>query len=221
MTTWLRRMRLSLSLVAERRVALLILVDAVFLFGGLMMAFGGNGRALEFYPALCLFPSLILGIPMLSETVALERRAGTLDLALTSPGARFYFERRVLAVVALMIAQGFLAMIFARVVVEPFPLFPAFVQVVVVSVFLGTATLMWSVRLATSGAVMFATAATALLFVKWLYSDPIFAPALTGHPLNGEEIIRVVKTNLVLAGAAAIFYLYALQRLMKPEAIIS
>lgn len=218
---WPRHMRLSLSLVAERRVLLMAIVDAGFLFAGLLMAFGGTGRASEFYPSLFLFPSLLLGIPMLSECVALERRAGTLDLALTSPGARFYFERRALAVVTLMIAQGMLAVIAAYFLVEPFPIFPALVQVAVASVFIGAVALQWAVRLNTSGAVIFATVVTCLLFVPWLFSNPIYPPARTGHPLNGDEIANLIKTNLVLAGAAAIFYLYALQRLMKPEAIIS
>jgi hypothetical protein len=218
---WLRRTRLSLSLVAERRVLLLVIVDCVFLFIGLMLAFGGTGRASEFYRALFLFPSMILGIPMLSECVALERRSGTLDLALTSPGARFYFERRMLAVVVLMIAQGFAGIIAARLAVEPFPILPALVQVVIVSIFIAAIALNWAVRLSTSGAVIFATAATCLIFMPWLIRNPIIAPAATGHPLNADDLAEVIKANLVFVGATTIFYLYALQRLMKPEAIIS
>ena len=94
-------------------------------------------------------------------------------------------------------------------------------QVAVASVFIGAVALQWSARLNSSGAVIFATAVTCLLFSRWLFSNPILPPAKTGHPLNGDEIAGLIKTNLVLAGAAVIFYLYALQRLMKPEAIIS
>ena len=92
------RIRLSLRLLTERRAALFITVDAMFLFAGVMIGLAGTGSVTEFWLPLFVMPLLVVGVPMLTDTVAVERRSGTLDLALTSPGARFYFERRVGAV---------------------------------------------------------------------------------------------------------------------------
>ncbi|HNJ78742.1 MAG TPA: hypothetical protein PKX56_05255, partial [Marmoricola sp.] len=44
----------------------------------------------------------LIGAPVLSDVVDLERRAGSLDLALSSPGADLYFERRLLAFLSLL-----------------------------------------------------------------------------------------------------------------------
>src|SRR6266581_2992357 len=100
------RIRLSLRLLTERRAALFITIDALFLFSGFFIGLAGTGSVTEFWLPMFLMPLLVVGVPMLSDIVAVERRSGTLDLALTSPGARFYFERRVLSVCALIVAQG-------------------------------------------------------------------------------------------------------------------
>src|SRR4051812_32481667 len=108
------RIRLSLRLLTERRAALFIAVDAMFLFAGVMIGLAGTGSVTEFWLPLFVMPLLVVGVPMLSDTVSVERRSGTLDLALTSPGARFYFERRVGAVVVAAVVQGWLTMLLAR-----------------------------------------------------------------------------------------------------------
>src|SRR5258706_6852827 len=137
------RIRLSLRLLTERRAALFITIDVLFLFAGFFIGLAGTGSVTEFWLPMFLMPLLVVGVPMLSDTMAVERRSGTLDLALTSPGARFYFERRVGAVVAVAILQGWFAMLFARLLMrtEPFPLSGPLVQTVSVALFFGAVTL--------------------------------------------------------------------------------
>jgi hypothetical protein len=216
------RLRLSLTLLTERRLALFATLDGFFLLAGLTMAFSSGNSAADFYGPMFGAPALLIGIPMLAETVAVERRSGTLDLALTSPGARFYFERRAGAVAALMIAQGWLAVIISRIAVEKFPVVIALVQIVIASAFVGAAALNWSVRLKTSGAVVFATAATIAAFSPWFFSNPIHPPAYQGHgPMTIGDYVEYARVNVILGGAAIIFYLYARQRLSNPESIIT
>lgn len=215
------RMQVSLALLTERRATLLLSVDGFFLFAGLMMAFAGNGSVRDMWLPLFLLPSIFLGVPILADAVAVERRSGTLDLALTSPGARFYFERRVAAVAALMIAQGWLVVVAGRLLnAAYFPLSGPLVQVVFVAVFITAAALNWSLRLKTAGAVIFATFATLLAFAPWLFSNPIHPHAEMNGPMRAEHIVDYLQQNLVLAAAAAVFYAYALQRLSRPESIV-
>ncbi len=218
----LTRARVSLALLTERRVALLLTVDGFFLFTGLMISFAGNGSVRDFWLPLFLLPSIFLGVPIMADAVAVERRSGTLDLALTSPGARLYFERRVVSVSALMITQGWLAMLIARALnAAYFPLSGPLVQIVIVAIFITAVTLNWSLRLKTAGAVIFATFATMLLFAPWVFSNPIHpAVEMPNGTMKLEDIVDYVQQNLVLASAAVVFYLYALQRLSRPESII-
>ena len=217
------RVRLSLRLLTERRAALFISIDALFLFAGLMIGLGGSGTVTDFWLPLFLMPMLVVGVPMLAETMVVERRSGTLDLALTSPGARFYFERRVGAVITVAILQGWMAMVLVRVTMrsEPFPLSGPFVQTVSVALFIGAVVLNWAVRVRTAGAVIFATYATMLAFAPWLFSNPMHPPTTMDGPMTVGDMIAWCQNNLVLLAAAVTFYLYARQRLGHPEAIIT
>ncbi|MEA2164162.1 MAG: hypothetical protein QOK37_2289 [Thermoanaerobaculia bacterium] len=217
------RMRLSLRLLTERRAALFISIDALFLFAGLTIGLNGSGTVRDFWLPLYLMPLLVIGVPMLAETVAVERRSGTLDLALTSPGGRFYFERRVAAVIVAAILQGWIAILLVRLLMrsEPFPLSGPFAQAVSSALFVGAVVLNWSVRVRTAGAVIFATYATALAFSPWLLSNPMHPPTTMDGPMTAGDLIAWSQNNLVLLAGAAIFYLYARQRLARPEAIIT
>jgi hypothetical protein len=217
------RIRLSLRLLTERRAALFISIDCLFLFAGVMMGLGGTGSVKEFWAPLFLMPLLVVGVPMLADTVAVERRSGTLDLALTSPGARFYFERRVGAVVAAAVLQGWLAMLLARALSrsEPFPLSGPLIQTVSAALFIGAVTFNWAVRVRGAGAVIFATYATAAAFAPWLFANPIHPPTTMNGPMTAGDIITWTQNNLVLLAAAATFYLYTRQRLANQEAMIT
>ena len=213
---------MSLALLTERRVALFAIIDAFFLLAGVTATFlGGDGSARDFWVPSFLLPILVLGVPMMSEAVAVERRSGTLDLALTSPGGRFYFERRVGAVAALMIAQGWLVVLLARAIAPAFPMTGPLLQVMFVVVFLTSATLNWTLRLKSPVGVVFATYGTCLALLPWLFSNPIHPPTeMPNGAMALGDYIDFAQQNLVLAVAAAVFYLYAQQRLARPESII-
>ena len=216
------RARVSLALLTERRVALLLSVDGFFLFAGLVLSFSQSGSVRDFWFPLFLLPSIFLGVPIMADAVAVERRSGTLDLALTSPGARLYFERRLGAVALLMIVQGWLTVLITRALnAAYFPLSGPLVQVVFVTLFMAAITLNWTLRLKTAGAVIFATYATMLAFTPWLFSNPIHPPTeMPNGPMTAADYVDFAQQNLVLAIAAAVFYLYALQRMSRPESII-
>ena len=222
MNAELTRARVSLALLTERRAALFLSVDGFFLFAGLVLSFSQSGSVRDFWLPLVLLPSIFLGVPIMADAVAVERRSGTLDLALTSPGARFYFERRVFAVTLLMIAQGWLAVLATRALNNTsFPLSGPLVQVVSLALFLTAATLNWSLRLKNAGAVIFATFATILAFAPWIFANPMHPPTeMPFGPMRLEDIVDYLQQNLVLVAAAAVFYLYALQRLARPESIV-
>lgn len=218
----LTRMRVSLALLTERRVAMFASVDGFFLFAGLVLSFSQSGSVRDFWLPVVLLPSLFLGVPIMADAVAVERRSGTLDLALTSPGARLYFERRVFAVTLLMIAQGWLMVLATRLLNNTyFPLSGPLVQVAIIALFLTAVTLNWSLRLKSSGAVIFAVYATVLAFAPWMFSNPIHPPTeMPNGTMKLEDYVDFFQQNLVLAAAAGVVYLYALQRLTKPESII-
>jgi hypothetical protein len=222
MRTMLTRIRLSIGILTERRLALYAWVDFLLAFIGFGMALSGaRGSSREFYFPFFLLPVLFVAVPMLSDMVAVERRSGTLDLALTSPGAAFYFEQRAIAVAVLMIVQGWIGVVLAYAIAENFDLVTPFVQVVVVSLFTATVVLNWSVRFKSAGAVMFATYATAGVFYPWFFSNPIYPPTTFLQPRQVGDWIDYGQQNLVLLVAAAVFYLYARQRLARPERLIA
>jgi len=222
MRTMLTRVRLSIALLTERRLALYAWVDLLLAFVGLGLAFSSaRGSSMDFYFPFFLLPVLFVAVPMLSDAVAVERRSGTLDLALTSPGAAFYFERRMLAVAALMIVQGSIGVVLAYVLGENFDLVTPFVQIIVVSLFTSAVVLNWSVRFKSAGAVMFATYATAGVFTPWFFSNPIWPPTTFIRQRQIGDWIDYGQQNLVLLTAAAVFYLYARQRLARPERLIA
>ncbi len=214
------RLRGSISLLTERRLPLFATMDGFFLFAGLMMAFGGEGSAAAFYTPMVMLPLFLIAVPMTAESVAVERRSGTLDLALTSPGARFYFEKRIGGIAALVVIQSWLIILLPYFFVERFPLSGAMLQIVLVVLFVSAAVLNWAVRLKTAGAVVFATYVTAAALAPWVFSNPIRPPTMEAGRMTLPDYIDYAQQNLVIAAAALVLYLYAQQRLARPEAII-
>lgn len=217
----LRRFHLSLSLLFGQRAPLFLGVDLVVVLMALTIALA-TGTVRELYVPI-VFLDLVLGVPILSDVVALERRAGSLDIALSSPGAGFYFERRVLAFTLAMTLQSWLILAFSRAAVGAFPLLPALIQTALVAALLSAAALFWAVRLESPGAVLFGTLVFALALAPWIFENPISADprTRTGLFLRGDELFDFAKRNLVLASTGAILYLYARRRLARPEAILS
>lgn len=221
----LRPIRLSLELLLGRKLVLFAVVDALVVCVCLInMLFGSNGEPAEIYASVVLLPFLLLGLPALSGLVDVERQAGCLDLALSSPSAEGYFVRRAGAVCATLAAQGWALVLLAWVYDNrSFPLLAVLFHTVVVSLFLGAVALFWAVRLRTAGAVWLASLATVLLMKRWSMANPI-PPRLTvayGPFLPGPEAALAWLPSLaVLAGGAALFFLYARRRLKRPETML-
>ncbi len=158
------RVRHSLALLTERRMLLFLGLDLLFLFAGVMIGLSSDsGGARDMWLPFFVMPALLVGVPMLADTVAVERRSGTLDLALTSPGARFYFERRVLSVCALIVVQGCLAMTLTRLLMNRFPLSGPFAQAISVALFTGAVRTQNNLVLLSCAAVFYAYARQRLM----------------------------------------------------------
>jgi hypothetical protein len=221
---WLRRLRLSLSLLLARRAALFLAVDALLIVGALTLVLTGEsgGDHGPLFVVVVMGPFLVLGVPIMADAVALERRAGSLDLALSSPG-RCYFERRVGTLCVLLVAQGAVIELVDWIVSRAgFPILQALLHAVVAAAFLGACVLFWAVRVRGAGAVVLATYATALACASRLFSSPVFAytPGRFFHPFALEETRQWLLDVLVLALVTAVLYAYARRRLVRPETLL-
>ncbi len=222
----LRSMRLSLSLLLGRRLALFAAVDAVVVGGSvLQMLLEGEGEPSELYQFVFFVPALILALPALAGMVDLERRAGCLDLALSVPSAEGYFLRRAAAVCCLTAGQGWTVMLLGWFLNGfSFPILSPLVQVAAVSLLLGAVALFWAVRLRTAGGVWLASMVTLVLMGKWFFFNPIpprFGEAFGRFLPGPEAALAWLRSAAVLAVGSALFFLYARRRLRRPELIIS
>ena len=100
--------------------------------------------------------------------------------------------------------------------------------VVVVAALFASIVLFWAVRVRSSGAVLVGSLLTAALLSPWLFHNP-FPPRLVAFgeaaPIDTLRGIPVVVlewlwTLAVLAAAAVILFLYARQRLQRPESML-
>ena len=222
----LRSLLLSLRLLLGRRLGLFATIDALVLGGSLLtMLLESEGEPAELYRSIFLFPSLILALPALAGIVDLERRAGCLDLALSSPSAEGYFLRRAGAVCAVAAVQGWLMMLLGWVVEGfSFPILAPLVQIVVVSLFFGSVSLFWAVRLKTAGGVWLASIVTLVLLGKWFFFNPIpprYGARFGAFLPGAEAALPWLGSVAVLIAGSALFFLYARRRLRRPELILS
>jgi len=220
----LRGIRLSLELLLGRRLSLFAGVDAVVIAAALLaVLLGSEGDPNDLYLSVFLIPSLLLGLPALSGLVAVERRAGCLDLALSAPSAERYFLRRVGAVLAVTVAQGWAVLLLGWLYEGfSFPLFAPLLQVVVVSAFLGAVALFWAVRLKTAAGVWLASVLTLLVMGRWFFTSPIPERYAFGALVpGGEGSLPWLRSLAVLSFGAVLFFLYARRRLRRPELMIS
>lgn len=222
-----RTTRLSLELLLGRRLLLFAAVDVLVVVAALLsMLLGSGNEPQAVWSGVVLPPFLVLGLPALSGLVEVERRAGCLDLALTTPAAEGYFLRRVASVCGVLCIQGWLLMGIDWLYEggKGFPLLAVVVQVAIVSLFLGAAALFWAVRLKSGGAVWLASMATVLAFSRWFFANPV--PDRHFGEGNGwlpglEESLSWLGGVLVLGAAALILFLYARRRLRRPETLLS
>ncbi|HEV7670747.1 MAG TPA: hypothetical protein VGS22_19685 [Thermoanaerobaculia bacterium] len=223
----LRTTRLSLELLLGRRLLMFAVVDFLVVGAALIaMLLGSGDEPQAVWSGVVLPPFLLLGLPALSGIVEVERRAGCLDLALTTPAAEGYFLRRVASVCGVLCVQGWLLMGFDWLYEggAGFPLLSVLMQVPIISLFLGATALFWAVRLKSGGAVWLASMGTVLAFSRWFFANPIpdrhqgvFNAWLPGP----EESLSWLGGALVLGAATLILFLYARRRLRRPETLVS
>jgi hypothetical protein len=223
----LRWSRSCLQLQLGRQLALVATLDALLVAMGLFEALaGGDATGAGLYVQSVLVPLLALGIPALADLVALERRAGCLDLALAAPAGELYFLRRAGVVSAVLALQGTLVMALGWIGTDyAFPLVTVELQLLAVVAFTAATTVFWAVRLASSGAVWLASLATVVVAGRWCFWLPVVS-ALPGREKVGVllpspwAIWEWATRAVPLAVAAALLLLYARRRLRRPELLL-
>lgn len=215
------RAMLDLRLLTERRSVLILVTDAVLLFGGsiaLLIDWTGAEGA---WPLLVLGPMLLLGVPTLGECVELERRAGTLDLAMSSPGAALYFHRRVAALGVAMFVQSALVVLLVRFAVEPFAVTGPLLQALASCALVSGCTLYWALRVKGAGAPAFATYATVLVLAPWFFGNPIHPYSQGRGGMTLYQMAVVGARIAIIAAAAVLFVAYANRRLRAPGRVVT
>jgi len=213
-----RRLRLSVELLVERRVGIYVALDLVALLIILVSALASN-KLSGLYIGTVL-PLLLPGVLVLSDAVALERRAGSLDLALSTPGARFYFEKRVGAFAGMLALQSSLILILLRLVAGSFPILPALIQIATTSLLVGAISLFWTVSLKSGDAAALASTLSILALGRWFFASPIPDVAPPGLWLGFEGSLDWARVNAAILLAAAVFYAYARRRIAVPEKLL-
>lgn len=218
----------SLRLQLGRQLLLVVVADAVLVGAGVLQALLEPGEtAPGLYVGAVLVPLLALGVPALADLVALERRAGCLDLALMAPSGELYFLRRAGLVAGLLAAQGSLVMGFAWLLAgRAFPWLTVELQLLAVTAFVAAATLFWAVRLGSAGGVWLASLATVAVAARWVFWNPVLT-AVPGGPRLGKllpppwEVWEWATRAVPLAVAAVLLLLYARRRLRRPELMLA
>jgi hypothetical protein len=216
-----------LQLQLGRQLTLVVVLDVVLVGLGLVDALvGPDSPAAGLYTGAFLVPLFALGVPALADLVALERRAGCLDLALAAPAGELYFLRRAGVVVALLAAQGTLVMGLTWVVTGgDFPLLTVEGQLLAVTAFTGAAAIFWAVRLGSAGSVWLATMATVVATARWTFWVPVVTAA-PGQPRVGKllpspwNVWEWATRALPLVVAGTLLVLYARRRLRRPELLL-
>ena len=219
--------RSCLQLQLGRQLTVLVVLDAVLVGFGVVAAMTGEGTpAAILYTSGGLVPLLALGVPALSDLVALERRAGCLDLALAAPAGELYFLRRLGVVVAALLAQGVGLLVVAWLLTAAeFPHLTAAAQLAAVTLFVAAVTLFWAVRLGSAGSVWLASMVTVAAAGKWVFWMPIVT-ALPGGPRIGKLLPDPWGTwewatrFTPLVVATLLLLSYARRRLRRPETLL-
>ena len=224
MRSALRGVKSSLELLLGRRLWLFAGIDALVIGMALLdMLLGDGGAPAGIYTWVILMPFLLLGLPALSGIIEVERRAGCLDLALSTPGAVGYFVRRAAAVCGVMAVQGWVLTVLDWLYEDrKFPLLAPLAQITAVIFLLGAVSLFWAVRLKTAGAVWLASMVTLVVLRPWFFRNPIpsvFSRYGAWLP-DFDEGLPWLGSLAVLATAATLFSLYARRRLRRPESML-
>jgi hypothetical protein len=178
------------------------------------------------YTSTGLVPLLALGVPALADLVALERRAGCLDLALAAPAGELYFLRRAGVVLTVLLLQAGIVVLGGWIATDgSFPLLTVVGQLVAVTLFTGAATVFWATRLGNAGSVWLASMATVAIAAHWTFWMPVVSPR-PGGPRIGKLLPDPWGTwewatrALPLLVGATLLLLYARRRLRRPELLL-
>jgi len=218
----IERLRLSIELLLERRLLTVIIVDLLVLLQTLVIALVTNGEPGSIYRGVVILPFVLLGVPILANAVAIERRAGSLESVLVSPTAHAYVLRRYVSFCMLMALQGLIVMTLVWFIPSrPFPLPFVLFQMVLVAALLCAVSMFWGVYLKSSGAVIVASLVTLLALAPWFLDDPMPREAAGRFFPGWRDLGEWLQTNLVLALATLLFYLYARRRMLQTEKLLS
>ena len=227
------RLRYALAQLLERRLWLFAIADVLVVLSGILeAAVAGAGVEVVYFRAV-LLPSLVLGLPTLAGVVAVDRRSGGLELALATVSTERFFLRRALPVVLLLVAQSAVMLTLAHLesagglegaLVKTTLLVDylrCLLHTVLLEAWLGALVLFWAVRLESSGAVAVAGALTALAFLPWL-TAPLPREGMSERLLSvSMHTFAWAGGVLVLSLATLILYLYARERLRRPESMLA
>ena len=224
----------SFQLILERRLWLFLVIDGILVLQGTLDSLIGGGELDEIFNGSVFMPTTLLCLPALSGVVALERRVGSLDLALSAPSTERYFLRRVVPICTLFFLQGALFLILSYLENHGFnqifgPHSPVFglvrvlIQCALFHLFIGTVVLFWATRLRTVGGVWGAALITVMIFRSWLLTNPLLKGAISSNELLWgipRPLLSWMWAMAVIAVATLILYLYARERLWRPETML-
>ncbi len=224
----------AFELLLERRLMLFLIVDGFLVVMGLFIALETGGQVRAIYRSMVAYPTMLFGVPILAGTVALERRAGSLDLALAVPSTEAYFLRRVLPVCGFFVVQGWVLPHFVLILsnswrgvvsssVQLTALLMLHLHTVVLALLVGAVSLYWGSRLKSAGGVMVASGISLAILSRWIMNPLEAGPIGMAHRWLGVPVHVLANTwSLTVLGAATvIFYLYARERLRRPETMLA
>jgi len=226
--------RNAFELLLERRLVIFLVADGFLVLTGLFVSLEAGVEVREIYRSTVAFPTILFGIPILAGTVAIERRAGSLDLALAVPSTEAYFLRRVLPVCGFFVVQGWILPHFLLILsdswwkvvsssVQQKTLLMLHLHTVVLAALLGAVSLYWGSRLKSAGGVMVASGLSFAVLFRWIVNPLEAGPVGMAHRWLGVpvDVLANVWSLLVLGAATVIFYLYARERLRRPETMLA
>ncbi|MEM6797001.1 MAG: hypothetical protein AAF725_23705 [Acidobacteriota bacterium] len=228
--------RYSLQQLLEKRLWMFALVNTVFLARGWLAAVVSGSRLDQLYASSILNPSVLVGVPALAGAVAIERRSGSLDLALAATSTERFFLRRMLPLVIFLACQGVLVLTLG--VFENAGSWSrtawhldvaaeygrAVYQTLQLNFFLLAVSFFWAVRLRSTGSVAVASMITVILFWPWLSTSPKLAVAwsmMQGPFGLSKPLLGWIAQACVVGLASVLFYLYARVRVRRPETMLN
>ena len=223
-TRTLRRAVDDFELLLEGKLAIFLIGDFLAIVWGVFAALSSGGRMEQIYVPGVVLPLLLVLAASLSSLVALERRAGSLDLALAAPSPALFFLRRLWPPVVLAVLQGWLVLLlsyFEGGSEHWEMLLRAAFQAVLVACLAAAIGLFWATRLRTGGAVFIAVLATLLPLFPFVVNSPKLPPQqfATSFWTANQHLFYWLWPVVVLAAATLLFFLAGLDRLRRPESL--